>query len=61
MRCYHVRTKAGEVYGVAATEKRHAIQMVADRLYDEDNLSDAPVGAELIGTWDAKYGTVLHY
>jgi hypothetical protein len=60
MRCFHVHTKEGEVYGVAATRKRDALQMVADRLYDEE-VRDEPISAERVGEWDAKYGTVLHY
>jgi hypothetical protein len=61
MRCYHVRTKGGEVYGVAATRERDALQMTADRLAGEEPGTDEPVGAELVGEWDATYGTVLHY
>lgn len=58
--CYHVTTLDGRVYGVTAHTKREAKQMTQDRLLDEGSM-DAPATAELIGTWDAPYGTVLAY
>ena len=61
MKCYHVTTKGGEVYGVAATTKRDAMQMVQDRLSSEEPGTDRPERASLVANWDAEYGTVLHY
>lgn len=58
--CYHVTTAAGEVYGVAATSVRDALQMTQDRLAGEGS-SDLPKGARKVGRWAASYGTVLHY
>jgi hypothetical protein len=59
-KCYHVTTADGEVYGVAATTKRDALQMTQDRLSREGR-TDKPATAKLVATWDADYGTVLHY
>jgi len=58
--CYHVTTTNGDVYGVAATTVRDAMAMTQDRLSGEG--SDVrPVKAARVATWDAAYGTVLHY
>lgn len=58
--CYHVTTVRGEVYGVAATSVRDALQMTQDRLAGEGS-DDLPKGARKVGRWVASYGTVLHY
>lgn len=63
--CYHVATAQGATYGVAATTKRDALQMVQDRLSNElDGLeptADVPTTAQRVDTWNAAYGTVLQY
>lgn len=59
-KCYHVTTAQGEVYGVAATTKRDAMQMTQDRLTSESS-TDKPATAQLVARWEADYGTVLHY
>jgi hypothetical protein len=55
-----VITAHGEVYGVAATTKRDAMQMTQDRLTSESS-ADKPATATMVGRWEADYGTVLHY
>lgn len=59
-RCFHVSTAQGQTYGVAATTRRDALAMTADRLAGEGS-GDAPTGARFVDYWDAPYGTVLHY
>ena len=59
--CWHVTTKGGEVFGVAAADASDARKMVADRLAGEESGGDWPDKAKRIGAWDAPYGTVLHY
>lgn len=58
--CYHVTTARGEVYGVAATTQWDALALTSERLRSEDS-DDAVRRAVRVGTWDAPYGTVLHY
>jgi len=58
--CYHVTTMAGEVYGVAATAIRDAMQLTQDRLFGEGS-TDKPMAAKRVAMWEADYGTVLHY
>jgi hypothetical protein len=59
--CWHVTTKGGETYGVAAATATDARSMVNDRLVTEDPGTDWPDKARRVGTWDVAYGTVLHY
>lgn len=63
--CYHVTTAHGETYGVAATSVRDALQMTQERLtgeYTGDKLTgDKPLAAKRVASWEAEYGTVLHY
>jgi hypothetical protein len=60
-KCFHVTTANGEVYGVAASTKRDAMQLVQDRLSSELPGTDIPVSAQCVAMWEAPYGTVLHY
>lgn len=59
--CYHVTTAGGEVYGVAATSKHDAMQLVQARLSAEAPATDRPSTATRVAMWEAEYGTVLHY
>lgn len=67
IRCYHVTTEQGAVYGAAATAKRDAMAMVQDRLSEliEDDgrpCDDRPKSVTDTGPWPgAKYGTTLQY
>lgn len=60
MPCYHVTTAQGETYGVAATTVTDAKVFTRARL-NVENSADYPVSAKRVATWDADYGTVLHY
>lgn len=58
--CYHVTTANGGVYGVAAASGFHAMRLTNDRLRGEES-NDFPLRYELVGDWDAEFGTVLRY
>jgi hypothetical protein len=60
VKCFHVTTARGEVFGVAATRKADALAMTAARL-ERDGIDDAPRSARFVGSWRAAYGTVLWY
>lgn len=62
--CFHVTTTARNVFGVAATGKTEARQMVQDRMTrDERDERPGPRPADCVnvGRWDADFGTVLEY
>jgi hypothetical protein len=61
IRCFHVTTEQGAVFGAAATGKRDAMSMVQDRLRDEES-DDRPATVSNVGPWPGtEYGTVLCY
>ncbi len=61
IRCFHVHTEQGHVYGVAAHGKTEAKLMVQARLSVEET-GDRPTKAEDFGSWPGvPYGTVLNY
>jgi hypothetical protein len=60
IKCFHVFTAEGEVYGVAASNRSDAMQMTQDRLTGEGS-TDKPLSARHVAMWEADYGTVLHY
>jgi hypothetical protein len=60
MRCYHVTTTDGLLYGAAATSKRDAMIFVQERLHRDESTA-RPVKAEDVGSCGWSYGNVICY
>lgn len=58
--CFHVTGSDGSRFGVAATGKRDALELVQARMV-RDEMGISAVSAERVGSCEWDYGTTIWY